>query len=352
MPAPWISLALGAAVVLLLVYAFRRYRRAATEAAYVDELERLAQARADDFALLTRLSAALGSVLDLDTLKRIIASELPSLTGTDDFFVVARLNGWMLLAGQPAEPGSPVPAGLASKPDAWECFPLTTGGKTVGLMGIRQPAGGFGEDRRRVLATMATLIAAAVKNTQLFNRVRDLSMIDPLTRTLTRQFGVEALSREMRRMRRAQSALCVAILDLDHFKNLNDTHGHLAGDRALAMVGRVLKEGLRASDIACRYGGEEFLIVLPETSLSGGVRAVENLRRRIGATPIDAGTGPIKVTASVGITNVALAEEDPTVPITRADVAMYEAKRAGRNRVAVKETAQSEGPLIPPAEPL
>jgi diguanylate cyclase (GGDEF)-like protein len=175
-------------------------------------------------------------------------------------------------------------------------------------------------------------------------------MIDPLTRCLMRQFGVEALSREMRRMRRSQSALCVAILDLDHFKELNDAHGHPVGDRALAMVGRVLKDGLRASDIACRYGGDEFLIVLPETSLNGAVRALENLRRRIGATTVDGSEGEASVTvaATVGITAVEPAEEDPALPIARADATMYEAKRSGRDRVGARTKSPPVGPSAAP----
>ena len=153
-----------------------------------------------------RLSSDLGGALDIEALKRTIGSELPKLTGSDDYWVIARLGGWMLLAGEPAEPGGVVPRGLTAKPDAWESFPLNAGGRTVGLMGAKQPAGGFTDDQRRMLTAVATLMASAIKNIQLFTRVRELSMIDPLTRCLMRQLGVEALSREMRRMRRSQSA--------------------------------------------------------------------------------------------------------------------------------------------------
>jgi diguanylate cyclase (GGDEF)-like protein len=215
------------------------------------------------------------------------------------------------------------------------------------MMGARRPPGGLTDEKRRVLGFLSTLIALAIRNIQEFNQARDLSMVDPLTRCLTRQFGIDALSREMRRMRRGQTALCVAILDLDRFKTLNDTHGHPAGDRALAVVGRVLKEGLRASDVACRYGGDEFLIVLPETSLAGALRAVENIRRRISATWIETTAEPIAMSASVGVTVVEPGEEDPAVPITRADSGMYEAKRLGRNGVYVK-TPSETGPLTPP----
>jgi diguanylate cyclase (GGDEF)-like protein len=340
MPSPWISLPVGVAVLLLLVaYALLRYRRTAAAVAYVDQLERVAQARADDFAHLLRLSSGFTGAVDLDELKRTLDSELRTLTGGGEFWVVARLGEWMLLAGEPDEPGGAIPRGLTSKPDAWECFPLVSGGKTVGMLGARQPPGGFSDDQRRMLTTAATLMAAAVRNIQLFNRVRDLSMIDPLTRCLMRQFGIEALTREMRRMRRAHSSLCLAMLDVDRFKELNDSQGHQAGDRALAMVGRVLKDGLRASDIACRYGGDEFMIVLPETTLTGAMRAIENLRRRVSATPVDSPAGLMGVSVSVGITAIEYDEEDPSVAIARADAAMYDAKRSGRNRVAVKTAA-------------
>jgi hypothetical protein len=160
MPTAWISLLLAVVLVLLVVvYALRRHHTAAADAAYIDDLERLAQARSDDFTLLARLSTDLGSVLDAESLKRTIDEELPRLTGTDDFWVVARLGGWTLVAGEPAEPGSVVPRNLTAKPEAWECFPLNAAGRSVGLLGTRQPPGGFNDDQRRMLTTVATLLA-------------------------------------------------------------------------------------------------------------------------------------------------------------------------------------------------
>ena len=347
MTAPWISLLLGAVALLLLTYAWTRYARVAAKAAYVDDLETLAQLRANELASMVRLSTALAGAIEIDSLKQVLATELPPLVGSDDFWIVARLNGLTLLAGEPVEPGSAVPRALVTKADAWECFPLQAAEKTVGMVGVKQQPGGFTDDQRATLTAVATLLATAVKNVHLVTRVRELSMIDPLTRCLMRQFGVEALSRELGRMRRAQSALCVAILDVDNFKQLNDAHGHPTGDRALATVGRLLKEGLRASDIFSRHGGDEFLIVLPETALAGAVQAVNNLRRRIGATEIDTAAGPILLSVSVGVTDVEVSEEDPARAIARADAAMYEAKRAGRDRVAVRLAADPEQPHMP-----
>jgi len=341
-----VALVVTAFAAVLLFFAIRRRRWALARAGYIDELKRVAQGRDEDFSLITRVSAGLADVRELDELKRWLAAELPKLMDTEHCWVIGRLNGWVLLAGEPAEAESVMPGDLTTKQDAWECFPLIAGDKAVGLMGASRPPGGLTDEKRRVLGVLSTHVALAIRNIQQFNQARDLSMVDPLTRCLTRQFGIDALSREMRRMRRGQTALCVAILDLDRFKTLNDTHGHPAGDRALTMVGRVLKEGLRASDVACRYGGDEFLIVLPDTSLAGALRAVENIRRRIGSTMIDTDVEPIAMSASVGVTVVEPGEEDPAAPITRADTGMYEAKRLGRNGVHVR-TPSEAGPLAP-----
>ena len=133
-------------------------------------------------------------------------------------------------------------------------------------MGTRQPPGGFSEDQRRLLATFAALIASAVKNIHLFSRIRELSMIDPLTRCLMRQFGVEALSREMRRMRRSQSSLCLAILDLDHFKDINDTLGHHIGDALIGVVAQRLVHAVRREDLVARLGGDEFAVITTDAA--------------------------------------------------------------------------------------
>jgi diguanylate cyclase (GGDEF)-like protein len=321
------------ALLLLLSYELTRRARGVSQSGRLERDARDAQNRVEELTQLMRLSEALAGAVDAATLRRTVLSEIPPLIGTDAIWVITRLNGWQLLIGEPAAPDAPLPIGLVSKPEAWETFPLVVGGKTLGILGVQQPATQFTDTQRRILNTAATLIATAMKNIQLFNRVRELSTIDALTRCLVRQHGIEALEREMRRARRSQSPLSVAVFDIDHFKQLNDTHGHLAGDRALAMVGRVLKDALRAGDIACRYGGEEFLLIFPDTTLAGCVRAVENLRRRITESTIKVGTSDLHLSASFGVSAVEPAEDDPSGPILRADAAMYEAKRSGRNRV-------------------
>lgn len=341
---------LASAVVVVVttvgfVIAILWRRWIATHAEYRDEIERLYEARAEDLALLARLTDGLAGMRDFEQLKRWLAAELPSLMGSEPYWIIAWANGRaLLLAGTPIEPGGVIPADLTGKAQAWECFPLVVGGRPLGLMGLCRPADGLPEDARRTLGLLASLIASAVRNIQLLTRARALSMIDPLTGCLTRQFGVEALSREMRRMRRGHTVVCAAMLDLDRFKRLNDTHGHAAGDRALAMVGRVLKEGLRVTDIACRYGGDEFLIVLPDTTLSGALRAVENIRRRITNMPIETGMAALELAASVGVIAVDSGEEDPSAVVARADAAMYANKRSGSHAAGLSPAAVSPSP--------
>ncbi len=147
----------------------------------------------------------------------------------------------------------------------------------------------------------------------------------------------ELLAREFRRTGRSGAPLCLALIDLDHFKAVNDRHGHLAGDLLLKRAAQALAAPLRATDAVGRFGGEEFLVVLPETDLAGAVAVAEKLRQTVAdlAVELDDGT-LLKVTVSIGLAAVdAEAEWSPTALelLAEADRALYRAKGAGRNRV-------------------
>jgi diguanylate cyclase (GGDEF)-like protein len=334
MSAPWIALAMGAAILAILLYV-REWRARVAATTHAEQLEKTTQRSVEELAVALRLTTQLSEVLDVETLKQTLKAELPQIIGTDDFWVAAQLKEWTVVVGDAGDSAGPLPLGMMDRSEAWECFPLGSPGKSSGLLGVKQPSVPFSEVQRELMGTVATLIGVTVRNMRRFTLARDLSMIDWLTRCLTRWYGVDALSREMRRQRRSRHSLCVAMLDLDHFKAINDQYGHHAGDRVLSSVGRAMKESLRVSDIACRYGGDEFLVILPETSLAGAVRAIENLRTRIDKAVDVPEPDQLRMTTSVGITEVGLDEEDPDGVIRRADLAMYEAKRSGRNRVAV-----------------
>jgi diguanylate cyclase (GGDEF)-like protein len=135
--------------------------------------------------------------------------------------------------------------------------------------------------------------------------------------------------------------LSMVMFDVDHFKRINDRFGHLAGDAVLAAVGSRMKAVLRGSDMKCRYGGEEFMILLPDTPLTGARRVAETLRSELRDHPVVFHDERITVTASFGVTAITPGEVDPLVIMARADAAMYRAKQEGRNCVRVAEESEA-----------
>ena len=155
---------------------------------------------------------------------------------------------------------------------------------------------------------------------------------DQLTGALNRKGMQETLEKEIARMRRRDAALCIALIDVDNFKDLNDSLGHQAGDNALVHLANVIRETVRPQDSLARYGGEEFLVVLPDTRLEDGVAAVTRLQRALTRKFFLHETEQKLITFSAGVAQV-YAEEHVDASIARADRAMYQAKRAGKNRV-------------------
>jgi diguanylate cyclase (GGDEF)-like protein len=191
----------------------------------------------------------------------------------------------------------------------------------------------------QVLRGARDLLTAALQNSESYRRVYENSRQDALTGCFNRTHALESLESEIRRTSRSGSALSVVLFDLDHFKAINDQFGHVSGDEVLAAVGARIKGSTRTSDVKCRYGGEEFLVILPDTPLAGARQVAENLRAVIAKEPVASSGGDIRVTASFGVTQVVRGEIDALAIVTRADVAMYQAKRQGRNAVAVVPTA-------------
>lgn len=164
------------------------------------------------------------------------------------------------------------------------------------------------------------------------NRLSNQARHDALTGVLNRQGMEEALEIEIARVRRKDSSLCLAMLDIDNFKKINDSRGHAAGDEALAHLANVVREALRPQDTLARYGGEEFVVILPETVLADGVQALQRLQRELTARLFLSGQDKILITFSAGVAQLG-ADETGLEALKRADLAMYQAKRAGKNRV-------------------
>jgi diguanylate cyclase (GGDEF)-like protein len=227
-------------------------------------------------------------------------------------------------------------ARLSSDPitaDGQLCLPMSAGGQAIGVLGVPESAGPFSEGRQRTLAAAATMLGISLRTAQLFREVRDNSVRDGLTGCFNRTHALEVIDTELRRARRSQMPVSLIMFDLDHFKDINDRHGHLCGDAVLAAVGGRMREVLRGSDLKCRYGGEEFLVLLPETPLEGAKRVADTLRREIADLQVHWTEGAIAVTASFGVTMALPAEIDTEALISRADRALYRAKDQGRNCV-------------------
>ncbi len=169
---------------------------------------------------------------------------------------------------------------------------------------------------------------------------RSQARIDPLTGAINRRGMDEIVEREMSRARRLHTALSVAILDIDHFKRINDDHGHETGDQALIQLVAAIKSGLRDGDVVCRFGGEEFAIILPNSSVNRGLFVLDRLRATVEATPVRIADCLLSLRFSAGVAELS-AGDDQDAFIRRADMALLAAKRAGRNRVYVGQAAET-----------
>jgi diguanylate cyclase (GGDEF)-like protein len=184
---------------------------------------------------------------------------------------------------------------------------------------------------KRIVDLQADLIAAR-------EALRVQATRDPLTEIWNRGAILEVLDRELVRAKRAQIPLCLGIIDLDHFKAVNDAHGHQAGDAVLREAVARMRRSLRAYDALGRWGGEEFLLVFPECDAGTGRVAAERMRARVADGPVRFGDADIKVTCSVGLADAGLELGwDSDLLLGAADKAVYRAKLAGRNRVMVAE---------------
>ncbi|MFT3856545.1 MAG: GGDEF domain-containing protein [Aquabacterium sp.] len=167
--------------------------------------------------------------------------------------------------------------------------------------------------------------------------LREMAGTDPLTRLRNRRSMMELIRREESRVRRGQPYLSFILCDLDHFKGINDTLGHDAGDAVLKQASEVLMSGVRDVDFVARWGGEEFLVVLPDTDTEGARLVAERLRQKLEQAAFDHGQRPIRMTMTQGIATLQ-PEESADQAITRADTALYDGKRGGRNRVVLAAT--------------
>lgn len=247
---------------------------------------------------------------------------------------------WALRGGQCHEGEGPTgPAEchhFTHAPDGpYICMPLMVMGVTRGLLTLAVAKDqAIDDDLRQLMQSFGDILKLSLANLNLRDSLSEQAIRDPLTGLFNRRYLDETLPRELGRVQRTGAPLTVAMLDIDFFKALNDEHGHDAGDAVLREIGVRLKADLRADDIACRYGGEEFLLVLPDCSVEDALGRLRQICADVKGAKIDfRGIALPPVTFSVGVATRGVAVSTGEALVTAADQAMYLAKRRGRDRI-------------------
>ena len=355
---------LPALTVLTVAFVFQQYHKrqqakaealaAAAEAAEI-------RARSEELQRLMTFGQSLGNALDRATLQQALWRALPSFVADRECWLLARNGeGWEPLLqdarnAQQQDALEVLAARAVSETDFEKAqrdgvaigeeliFPLVAGGAVVGVIGVRSvPALAIGE--RRALGAMSATVAIAVRNVQLLHQTREHGVRDGLTGCFNRAHGVETLQTELRRSRRTGRPLSILMFDLDRFKTVNDSSGHLHGDAVLAAVGSRTAQVLRSTDVRVRYGGDEFLIILTDTPIIGAQQVAEGLRREIAELRL-ASDEAAAITASFGVAAAVPGEMDPLAVIARADEALYRAKDEGRNRFCLAQPRSAASPV-------
>jgi diguanylate cyclase (GGDEF)-like protein len=330
-----ISVGLGALVALLLALLVVRWRSdtstdervaevVASLNARMDELGReLAGAleRAEEEGRRSRIFGELAGSIDL-----VEEAERHAITGPPDGRLARSITMSYTYpeAEREASPGEGViHAGLA--------VPLPGDNVTLGYLTVftRRKGHEYADDDVRQLETLALRAGPAIENARRFREARQLADLDALTGLHNRRYFHETLARECSRAHRYERKLSLIVFDLDDFKEVNDRIGHLAGDTVLAEAAERVRDVVRTADIACRVGGDEFAVILPESSLEDADQLYRRIQNAISSRPLGQGG---KLFLSAGVAELR-AEDDPVAFFQRADDALYRAKEAGKGRV-------------------
>jgi diguanylate cyclase (GGDEF)-like protein len=307
--------------------------------------------RMQELEALVSFGRMLASALDVQGLRHAVSCSLPGFVGDRSMWVMVNQRGaWDLLAADSGAMQESSPEALEHLAamaialstadeagnregvvvESFVCFPLVVGSAALGVLGVQERGAPLDPSARRALGVISSLLGIAVRNVHLLAETKELNIHDPLTGCLTRRPFVESLDVELRRSRRTGSPLSLLMIDVDEFKAINDVYGHLCGDEVLAAVGRCFGRLLRASDFKCRYGGDEFVLILPDTPLTGAEHVAECVAKAIRTEPIRYKESELSITVSIGIACAERTDKANEL-LERADQALYRSKHAGRD---------------------
>jgi diguanylate cyclase (GGDEF)-like protein len=246
---------------------------------------------------------------------------------------------------------------IPTSPVDYMCVPLIAQGEILGLIYTQTLVQSSADtlegsadylliQNQQLAVTVAKQISMALANLSLRESLHIQAIIDPLTGLYNRRYMEETLAREIYRGRRREAPIGIILMDIDHFKRVNDTYGHEAGDMLLAALGGFFKKHIRQEDVPCRYGGEEILLILPDANLENTYKRAEELRDLIARFDVKHLGLPLgKITASFGVASCPEHGENMEDVIRAADAALYLAKAGGRNQVVIADVAhQNAGP--------
>ena len=224
--------------------------------------------------------------------------------------------------------------GIHKETRTWMAAPMKVFDRNIGCITLEnRQIDAYNENAIKLVQALANEAAIALENARLFKELELLSTIDPLTGLHNRRHFNAAAVLEFERSTRYDLPLSAIMMDIDHFKNVNDTYGHATGDEVLVRLAALCKKSVRLTDIVARFGGEEFCFLLPQTTLIPARDLAERLRAALAELRFESGTGEFTVTASFGVSNRLNSNDSLKNLLDRSDQALYEAKGTGRNKV-------------------
>lgn len=314
--------------------------------------------RTEDLSLLLRAATAIGSQLELDQTFQQILDSLTEVAGVSNAAILlmgesgdhlvlrahrgysAKVYGLRIpldrgVTGRTARTGivqlvqdvNTDPDYIRGVPDAKSemALPLKAESRVIGVLDLETTISGFfDENRQALIQSLADQISLALYNSMLYERTQELAITDSLTGLFNRRTMYQQMEREIQRSRRFLHPLSLMMIDIDGFKRYNDEHGHLAGDEGLVRLSALIKSNVRDVDLSYRFGGEEFIVLIPETTLEGAVRFAERLRQLIQEA--------LSFTVSIGVAQYT-PNETVEAWLARVDWALYQAKKEGKDRV-------------------
>lgn len=346
-------------VVVCSLHFWRKYRDAVTTAKVQAQSEQDALKRGRELNQLVVASRGVANALTPTELKAQVKEHVPALlNGRPAWIAVTGPLGWEWvleppdgaegLLEQAPEFLTAVEAGEQTQ-GRWAMWSLHHGDRPLGILAVDQSAATTLLEESQI-AALGSVLSVAIKNTQLFAELEARSTTDALTGCFNRTYGFKTLGNELRRAQRTRSPLSVLMMDVNGFKGINDEYGHVEGDRLLAAIGATLHKALRTTDVKCRYGGDEFLVILPDTPEHAAHHVAAHIRDTIVRVEVPGSDKRITCQVSVGVAMTQPGEMDPVAVIRRADKALYDNKLERRHRVLAQSFPASSSPALAAAD--